>query len=79
MPTPLEDSGQEQKISGTAPLKGPGDGMGPHPSTLGATTLPRPAFLRTWHRRPGEGKAQEVAKEEEEKEEEEEEEEDEEG
>ena len=56
-------------------MKGPGDGMGPHPSTLGATTLPRPAFLRTWHRRPGEGKAQEVAEEEKEEEEDEEEEE----
>ena len=28
--------------------------------------LPLPAFLRTWHRQPGEGKAQEVAEEEEE-------------
>ena len=35
--------------------------------------LPLPAFLRTWHRQPGEGKAQEVAEEEEEGEEEEEE------
>ena len=33
--------------------------------------LPVPAFLRTWHRQPGEGKAQEVAEEEEEEEEEE--------
>ena len=32
--------------------------------------LPLPAFLRTWHRQPGEGKAQEVAEEEEEEEEE---------
>ena len=40
--------------------------MGCHP------TLPLPpAFLRTWHRQPGEGKAQEVAEEEEEEEEEE--------
>ena len=37
--------------------------------------LPLPAFLRTWHRQPGEGKAQEVAEEEEEEEEVEEEEE----
>ena len=41
--------------------------MGCHPPL----PLP-PAFLRTWHRQPGEGKAQEVAEEEEEEEEEEE-------
>ena len=35
--------------------------------------LPLPAFLRTWHRQPGEGKAQEVAEEEGEEMEEEEE------
>ena len=40
--------------------------MGCHPPL----PLP-PAFLRTWHRQPGEGKAQEVAEEEEEEEEEE--------
>ena len=42
--------------------------MGCHPPL----PLP-PAFLRTWHRQPGEGKAQEVAEEEEEEEKEEEE------
>ena len=36
--------------------------------------LPLPAFLRTWHRQPGEGKAQEVVEEEEEEKREEEEE-----
>ena len=49
-------------------------GWDPTHPPLAPPPLPRPAFLRTWHRRPGEGKAQEVAKEEEEKVEEEEEE-----
>ena len=53
-------------------------GWDPTHPPLAPPPLPRPAFLRTWHRRPGEGKAQEVAKEEEEEEEEEEREEDEE-
>ena len=39
---------------------------------MGLPPLPLPAFLRTWHRQPGEGKAQEVAEEEEEEVEEEE-------
>ena len=41
---------------------------------MGLPPLPLPAFLRTWHRQPGEGKAQEVAEEEEEEEEDKEEE-----
>ena len=52
-------------------MKGPRDRT--HPWGVLVPPLPLPAFLCTWHRQPGEGKAQEVVEEEKEEEEEEEE------
>ena len=52
-------------------MKGPRDRT--HPWGVLVPPLPLPAFLCTWHRQPGEGKAQEVAEEEEEEEDKEEE------
>ena len=51
-------------------MKGPRDRT--HPWGVLVPPLPLPAFLCTWHRQPGEGKAQEVVEEEEEEKEEEE-------
>ena len=67
---PLKIVAKSRRYLGPHPWRVPGMGWDPTHPPLAPPPLPRPAFLRTWHRRPGEGKAQEVAEEDKEEEDE---------